>query len=195
MTWYFGDEEIGDDAELVGFVCRHIRGNTPFELALASGFEEYMDGNENPMDVLAKCRCGATYEDFVRDWVQRAIRDGSVGDFGVEWRDPAGNGAGSEAEDEGDSAMWYLGEDLVGECDDEFADFLTESIIEGTRYGNAIRDEFAEYLRVHRDPVDVLEECLRGATLGDFVRGWVRWSVESGDDLQFTFGATRRDCR
>lgn len=91
MTWYRGDERIGEDIDLANWMLSAVIEQSIDEAPdWQDRFESYVDDTFTPMEVMRLCEHdGHGYNEFFIDWVNDLIDYDTDfrEEYGFEWRE------------------------------------------------------------------------------------------------------------
>ena len=90
MTWYRGDERIGDDQDAAQCMLDAALAGTDDGDMYMEAFRNYLNSGFEPFEVLETCtHDGMEFNDFFIDWAidQLQYNDAYGERFGFTWRD------------------------------------------------------------------------------------------------------------
>lgn len=90
MTWYIGDERIGDDTDAANRMLDDAVNQTGNGDEYMEAFEEFMNEAFKPVEVLEMCtKDNVGFDEFFIDWAVGLVKfdDGFADRFGFTWRD------------------------------------------------------------------------------------------------------------
>ena len=90
MTWYRGDERIGDDIDVANFMLDAAMEQTEDGIEWMNDFRSYVNREFEPVEVLEMCtRDSVDFNDFFIDWAvdQLQYNDAYGERYGFTWRE------------------------------------------------------------------------------------------------------------